>query len=63
MLIRCIACKKLFYFDDAPRENACPACGSEHTDQIAMSIVFGRSTGDVDTSVAQRASTSVPPAR
>jgi hypothetical protein len=63
MLIRCMACKKLFYFDDAPRDDACPACGSERTDQIAMSFVFGRATADVDATVAQRAPTSIPRTR
>jgi PHP family Zn ribbon phosphoesterase len=60
MMIRCMACRKLFYFDDAPRENACPACGSENTDQIAMSFVFEHSAADADAPVPPRASTSAP---
>ena len=40
MLIRCAACNKLIYSDDALEDGICPACGSPDTEYIAMSIVF-----------------------
>jgi RNA polymerase subunit RPABC4/transcription elongation factor Spt4 len=40
MLIRCVACNKLIYSDDALEDGICPACGSADTETIAMSIVF-----------------------
>jgi hypothetical protein len=40
MLIRCVACNKLIYSDDALDDDTCPACGSTNTVQIAMGFVF-----------------------
>lgn len=40
MLIRCVACNKLIYSDDALEDNTCPACGSTQTEQIAMGFIF-----------------------
>ncbi|MDR5780680.1 hypothetical protein QCE63_14755 [Caballeronia sp. LZ065] len=40
MLIRCAACNKLIYSDDALNDGICPACGSTETEYIAMGIVF-----------------------
>lgn len=40
MLIRCAACNKLIYSDDAVNDGICPACGSTETEYIAMGIVF-----------------------
>lgn len=42
MLIRCVACNKLIYSDDALEDNTCPACGSTQTEQIAMGFIFDR---------------------
>ncbi|SPB16784.1 hypothetical protein NOV72_03983 [Caballeronia novacaledonica] len=40
MLIRCVACNKLIYSDDALEDDTCPACGSTNTEHIAMGFVF-----------------------
>jgi hypothetical protein len=40
MLIRCAACNKLIYSDEAFDDRICPACGSTQTETIAMGIVF-----------------------
>jgi predicted RNA-binding Zn-ribbon protein involved in translation (DUF1610 family) len=40
MLIRCVACNKLIYSDDALLDDTCPACGSTETVQIAMGFIF-----------------------
>ncbi|SAK55859.1 hypothetical protein AWB79_02230 [Caballeronia hypogeia] len=40
MLIRCAACNKLIYTDDALKDEECPACGSTNTEQIAMGFIF-----------------------
>jgi hypothetical protein len=40
MLIRCVACNKLIYSDDALDEDTCPACGSTETVHIAMGFIF-----------------------
>ena len=42
MLIRCVACNKLIYSDDAPADDTCPACGSTNTVHIAMGFIFDR---------------------
>jgi hypothetical protein len=40
MLIRCVACNKLIYSDDAREDDTCPACGSTETVHIAMGFIF-----------------------
>jgi len=40
MLIRCVACNKLIYSDDALEDDRCPACGSSNTEHIAMGFIF-----------------------
>ena len=40
MLIRCVACNKLIYSDDALEDDRCPACGSANTEHIAMGFIF-----------------------
>ncbi len=40
MLIRCVACNKLIYSDDALEDDRCPACGSPNTEHIAMGFIF-----------------------
>ncbi|KXU85277.1 hypothetical protein CR51_40685 [Caballeronia megalochromosomata] len=40
MLIRCVACNKLIYSDDALEDDTCPACGSTKTEHIAMGFIF-----------------------
>ena len=40
MLIRCAACNKLIYSDDAFEDDRCPACGSTQTEHIAMGFIF-----------------------
>lgn len=52
MLIRCVACNKLIYSDDALEDDTCPACGSTNTVHIAMGFIFD-----------QEAATPEPPAR
>ncbi|BAN26200.1 hypothetical protein [Caballeronia insecticola] len=46
MLIRCAACNKLIYSDDALEDRTCPACGSADTEYIAMSIVFEQASAN-----------------
>lgn len=47
MLIRCVACNKLIYSDDALEDGICPACGSAETETIAMSFVFDQDAAKV----------------
>jgi phage FluMu protein Com len=60
MLIRCSACNKLIYSDDALEDKTCPACGSPDTEQIAMSIVFEQATRDVNAQTRTPAKTQTP---
>ncbi|BBP99749.1 hypothetical protein BSFA1_48780 [Burkholderia sp. SFA1] len=45
MLIRCVACNKLIYSDDALEDDTCPACGSTETVHIAMGFIFDQAAG------------------
>ncbi|BCQ29529.1 hypothetical protein NK8_77190 (plasmid) [Caballeronia sp. NK8] len=48
MLIRCAACNKLIYSDDALEDNTCPACGSRNTENIAMGFIFDQTVAAPD---------------
>ncbi|SAK62415.1 hypothetical protein AWB82_03160 [Caballeronia glebae] len=48
MLIRCVACNKLIYSDDALEDDTCPACGSTNTEHIAMGFVFDQTASVPD---------------
>ncbi|CAL8477907.1 hypothetical protein CBA19CS22_33620 [Caballeronia novacaledonica] len=48
MLIRCVACNKLIYSDDALEEDTCPACGSTNTEHIAMGFIFDQTVTTPD---------------
>jgi len=48
MLIRCAACNKLIYSDDALEDDTCPACESTNTEHIAMGFVFDQTVAVPD---------------
>ncbi|SAK58255.1 hypothetical protein AWB77_01854 [Caballeronia fortuita] len=48
MLIRCAACNKLIYSDDALEDDTCPACGSSNTEHIAMGFIFDQNVTATD---------------
>lgn len=60
MLIRCVACNKLIYSDDALEDDTCPACGSTETVHIAMGFIFDQAAGVPEQPVRPRNGATPP---
>jgi hypothetical protein len=49
MVIHCINCQKVFYFDDDMRDKShCPVCLSADVEFIATTIIFAGAANEVD---------------